>query len=45
MGHRYRFYSFDSAAFIVYPLVNQQFATWKIAIEFVGLPIENGDFP
>ena len=45
MGHRYRSYSFDSAAFIVYPLVNQQFATWKIAIEFVGLPIENGDFP
>ena len=26
-------------------LVNQQFATWKIAIEIVGLPIENGDFP
>jgi hypothetical protein len=28
-----------------YPLVNKQFANWKMAMEIVDLPIKNGDVP
>ena len=29
----------------IYPLVICYIANWKMAIEIVDLPIENGDFP
>ena len=31
--------------YVVYPLVNSQFANLKMAIEIVDLPIKNGDVP
>ena len=29
----------------IYPLVMTNIANWKMAIEILGFPIENGDFP
>ena len=29
----------------MYPLVNQQFANWKMTIEIVDVPMKNADFP
>ena len=28
----------------IYPLVNSHIANWKMAIDIVDFPIENGDF-
>ena len=41
----YRFHPFPFISNEHYPLVMNNSLLWKIAIETVDLPIENGDFP